>query len=68
MFIAILQFLTVGRRVIKMTSFRCKASRAPVAVLSTGVDRTGHRISRGLQNGGLFTFTSKFALLTIVGI
>ena len=39
MFITILQFLTVGLRVIKMTSFRCKASRAPAAVLSAGVDR-----------------------------
>jgi len=29
---------------------------------------TGHGTSHGLQNGGLFTFTSKFALLTMVGM
>ena len=46
----------------------CKARRVPAAVHSAGVDRPGHGTSHGLQNGGLFAFTSKFALLTMVAI
>jgi len=47
---------------------RTKASRAPAVVHYTGVDRPGQGTSHGLQNGGLVTFTSKFALLTMVRI
>ena len=47
---------------------KTKASQAPPAVHSAGVNRPSHGTSDGLQNGGLFTSASKFALLTMVGI
>jgi len=54
--------LSLVHRLVTTTLPASKASRAPAAVHSAGVDRPGHGTSHGLQNGGLFTFTRKVCI------